>query len=146
MEKLQRYIVVDDDRTNNLICEYVIRAWDPKAKVELFLDPEEALESILKDQANFRIPTILFLDVNMPTMSGWEFLDVFKTYDEEVRDSYKIYILTSSTEIFTREAKEYPFVSGFLSKPLEKKYLQKIIECIKVSPLNGKKIGHSEMG
>ncbi len=126
MEKLQRYIVVDDDRTNNLICEHVIKNWDPKAQVQLFLEPEVALRNIEKIREDFGVPVLLFLDVNMPTMSGWEFLDVFKTFNEDIRNSFKIYILTSSTEDFSREAEEYPFVSGFLSKPLQKKYLEEI--------------------
>ncbi len=125
MEKLQRYIIVDDDQTNNLICEYVIKDWDEKAQVQLFTDPEEALKSIGDANYDLEAPVLLFLDVNMPTMSGWEFLDVFKTFDEEVRSSFIIYILTSSTEDFSREAEKYPFVSGFLSKPLKKKDLEK---------------------
>ncbi len=126
MKKLQRYIVVDDDRTNNLICEYLIKAWDSQGKVELFLEPEVALKNIEEKHEDFGSPVLLFLDVNMPTMSGWEFLDVFKTFNEDIRNSFKIYILTSSTEDFSKEAKEYPFVSGFLSKPLQKKYLEEI--------------------
>lgn len=126
MEKPQRYIVVDDDRTNNIICEHVLRNWDSKASVELYLQPEEALRKIREDKQNFGISTVLFLDVNMPTMSGWEFLDVFKTFNEDVREQFAIYILTSSIEDFNREAEKYPFVSGFLSKPLKKKDLEEI--------------------
>lgn len=126
MEKPQRYIVVDDDRTNNIICEHVIRNWDSKARVELYLQPEEALRKIREDNQNFGISTVLFLDVNMPTMSGWDFLDVLKTFNEDVREQFAIYILTSSIEDFNREAEKYPFVSGFLSKPLKKNDLEEI--------------------
>lgn len=126
MEKLQRYIVVDDDRTNNLICKYILKDWDPQANVQLFLEPDVALECIVKDHENIGGSTLLFLDINMPKMSGWEFLDVFKTFDEALRNSFVIYILTSSTEDFSREAAIYPFVSGFLSKPLKKVDLEKL--------------------
>ncbi|SKB55416.1 Response regulator receiver domain-containing protein [Salegentibacter holothuriorum] len=126
MKKLQQYIVVDDDRTNNLICEYVIKDWDPQARVQLFLEPELALKNIEENHKDFGFPVLLFLDVNMPSMSGWEFLDIFKTFDDDIKKSFVIYILTSSTEDFSREAEEYPFVSGFLSKPLKKKYLENI--------------------
>lgn len=126
MEKMQRYIVVDDDRTNNLICDHVIRSWDPQAEVELYQDPEEALKKIAEDAENVGIPAVLFLDVNMPAMSGWEFLDVFETFPEEIRNSFTVYILTSSIEDFDDEAKRYPFVSGFLSKPLRKHHLDKV--------------------
>lgn len=132
MEKLQRYIVVDDDKTNNLICEHIIKIWDPKANIRLYLDPQLALNDIAEDNHNVGVDTVLFLDVNMPTMSGWEFLDVFRKIDEDRRKSYRIFILTSSIEDFSKEAEEYPFVSGFLSKPLKKEDLERMDKEVKM--------------
>ncbi len=128
MKLPQNYLIVDDDRTNNLICDYTIQSFDKDARIELFLDPHKALTYIAKKYLNGvgSIPTILFLDVNMPTMTGFEFLDEFKKFGEEVQDQFTIYILSSSIEDFKMQATKYPFVAGFLSKPLKVSYLKKI--------------------
>lgn len=128
MEKNLQYIVVDDDTTNNMICELNIRRFNKEADVELFVSPEEALDYIrLTSESNVEdYQAILFLDINMPTMTGWDFLDIFSGFSEKVRKRFTIYILTSAIQSFEQEQKKYPFVVGFLSKPLTKTVLEKI--------------------
>ena len=119
--KIQRYMVVDDDPTNNMICEFTINRFEKEAEIKMFTIPEDALASIKEEYSTTgeAQPTVLFLDVNMPTMTGWEFLDVFMQFDKLVKDQFTIYILSSSIEDFTKEAKFYTFIQGFLSKPLK---------------------------
>ncbi len=126
MKKKQRYLVVDDDPTNNMICEFTIKRFDKKAEIKTFSIPEEALASIKMEYSTTSeaLPTVLFLDVNMPTMSGWEFLDVFMQFDEWVKGQFTIYILSSSIEDFTKKAAIYTIIQGFLSKPLKMKDLE----------------------
>ena len=128
--KKQRYMVVDDDPTNNMICEFTIKRFDKEAEIKTFSIPEEALASIKMEYSTTSeaLPTVLFLDVNMPTMSGWEFLDVFMQFDEWVKGQFTIYILSSSIEDFTKKAEIYPFIQGFLSKPLKLTHLEEIRE------------------
>ncbi|MCC8361264.1 response regulator [Salinimicrobium sediminilitoris] len=130
MKEPKHYIVVDDDKTNNLICEFTIKSFNSQAVINLFLEPEEALMFIKEDYSKEAVdfPTILFLDVNMPVMSGWEFLDIFQEFKEHIKNQFQIFILTSSIEDFSNEAKLYPFVSGFLSKPLKKDKLKELVE------------------
>lgn len=111
----QHYLVVDDDSTNNLICDFTIRKFDKSAKIDVYLEPEKALEFIAKKYTatGKKIHTILFLDVNMPTMSGFEFLDEFKKFDIEIRNQFNIYILSSSIEDFNMQARQYPMVKDF---------------------------------
>ena len=117
----QHYMVVDDDATNNMICEFTIKRMDKDAAIKMFAVPEDALAFINEEysKTNKALPTVLFLDVNMPTMTGWEFLDAFIQFDEWVKGQFTIYILSSSIEDFTEEAAIYPFIEGFLSKPLK---------------------------
>lgn len=56
---------------------------------------------------------ILFLDVNMPTMTGWEFLDNFILIPEEVKTLFHIYILSSAIEDFEGRAYKVPICKGF---------------------------------
>lgn len=121
---MRRYIVVDDDPTNNLICSLLIKKFHPGAEIEIFTKAEDALEFIRTEKD----PTssILFLDVNLQTMTGWEFLDVFATFKEETKVRYLIYVLSSSYQDFSDKSLRYPFLSGFLSKPLKADYFKEI--------------------
>lgn len=121
-----RYLVVDDDTTNNLICEFTIGRFDKNAGITLFTNPELALAFIENDHQPHEY--ILFLDINMPTMTGFEFLKEFEKFNIETRNRYKIYILTSSIEDFSSQAICFPMVNGFLSKPLKLSYLDEIFK------------------
>lgn len=130
MKKKQRYMVVDDDATNNMICEYTIKRLEKEADIKIFLIPEDALAFIKEEYSTTceALPTILFLDVNMPSMTGWEFLDLFMQFDDCVKDQFTIYILSSSIEDFQNEAAIYTFIQGFLSKPLKITNLERIMK------------------
>ena len=133
MKKPTHFIVVDDNRTNNLICEYAIRKFSAEAEIELFTEPEVALDKIKNEYRPDNVDdiTVLFLDLNMPSMTGWDFLDAFNDLSEEVRNKFIIYILTSSVDERDKEkARTHPMVSGFYSKPLT---LPNIIQACLVS-------------
>lgn len=130
MKKNQRYMVVDDDATNNMICKFTIKRFDKEADIKVFSIPEAALAAIKEEYSTSceAQPTLLLLDINMPTMTGWEFLDVFMQFDKSVKDQFIIYILSSSIEDFTEEAEYYSFIQGFFSKPLKMTYLEKVMK------------------
>ncbi|MDZ4726510.1 MAG: response regulator [Leptospira sp.] len=92
---------------------------------------EEALqyyESLLPLIANESIyPSIVFLDLNMPVVDGWGFLETFHLkYILHFPDT-KVYILTSSVDPEDKErASKYSFVKDFISKPITKFILEKI--------------------
>lgn len=123
------FIVVDDDPINNLLCKEVIKSEFPDAEVKTFIEPEKGLDYI---KATFTTPydskTILFLDINMPTMTGWEFMEQFETFDSIIKDQFRIYILSSSvnpTDIDRAHANEY--VIEYLEKPLSFEILDSLI-------------------
>ncbi|TQI70806.1 CheY-like chemotaxis protein [Gramella sp. Hel_I_59] len=125
--KIHDYIIVDDDPTNNLICKLVIEKFDSNANVTVFQQPEEGLkhiQSATNIEAQKKI--VLFLDVNMPTMTGWDFLDKFQMFDTSIKNMFEIYILTSAIEDFELEKTKYPMVKDFLSKPLRKATLHEL--------------------
>jgi len=123
--KINDYIIVDDDPVNNLICKLVIEKFDSNARVKVFQEPEIGLaylQSCKKYEGDRKM--IIFLDVNMPTMTGWDFLDEFLKFDTSIKKMFKVYILTSAIEDFDPEKVRYPMVKAFLSKPLRKATMQ----------------------
>lgn len=111
-----KILVIDDDSIILFIHRTLIKNSGIKANVEYFLSAELALEFIneFKDTHNF----LLLLDINMPTMSGWEMLDVLK--DSTFKDNVKVVMVTSSiNEADRTKAFSYPQVLEYLIKPIK---------------------------
>jgi CheY-like chemotaxis protein len=124
-----QFIVVDDDPINNMVCKYTISSLAPKADIQLFTDPEKALASIKAqyDDGTMSLETVLFLDINMPVMNGWEFLDELSSFPDDLRSHFTIYILSSSIDPEDiADAEQHPYVNGYYSKPLSKQTLHQI--------------------
>ena len=116
----KRFIVIDDDPINNLLCTKNIKKSVEDADVITFTEAEIGLNYI---KSNFSDPNaenvVLFLDINMPTMSGWEFMEEFHNVNPEIKDHVSIYILSSSvSEVDKQKAKVDPDVIDYLEKPL----------------------------
>ncbi|WP_309641135.1 response regulator [Flavobacterium sp.] len=119
----KRFILIDDDPINNIFSLMVLKKSLGDNEIMVFKHPEMGLDYI---EAEFcfknRVEeTILFLDINMPTMTGWEFLEKFETFPNSVKNQFKIYMLSSTVDLLDIErAKSNRLVVGFLEKPLKK--------------------------
>ncbi len=125
------FIIVDDDPLNNSICELLIGKVFKYSDIKLFTWPEMALEFISKKygKTGANNPTILFLDIDMPTLNGWDFLDEFKNFSDSIQEQFTIFIVSSSVSKQDKEkAAKYKSVSGLISKPLTKDSLKKIFD------------------
>src|SRR6185312_3907583 len=112
-----KYVIVDDDPFNNMLCSMVIEDALGEADTKTFTEPEEGLAYSEQDA---KTPTVLFLDINMPTLTGWEVLEQYENFREDVKQHTSIYILSSPLAYRDKKkAKANKYVKGFLSKPLE---------------------------
>lgn len=127
---ISKFIVVDDDKTNNILCRLIIKRVLPAVDINTYTDPETALDYIkskLTEAAGSFI--VLFLDINMPTINGWEFLDFFEKFDEAIKRQIKIYMLSSSVDDRDRERAEMnKNVAEFINKPLTRSNVEIIAE------------------
>ena len=122
------FIIVDDDAINNMMCKMAIARHFGPVTIDCFQSPKAALENIAKktDTAN-----VLFLDLNIPEMNGWEFLAEFSKFDASISGQFTIYILSASTNDLDRElAEKNRHVTGFVSKPLTAKKLEKVFKTL----------------
>lgn len=107
--------LVDDDPINNLINRRLLGKMGTWGRIHEFLDGRDALEKIKKLDPTHSL--LIFLDINMPVMNGWEFLEAYLEIYPDRAD--KIVILSSSIDFQDRQkADEYAIVSGFIEKPL----------------------------
>lgn len=116
--------VIDDDQIYQIIIKKIISKAGIFESVLCYENGIKALED-LKDPA-ISLPSLILLDINMPGMDGWEFLDNLKDHRSDITRNTSIYIVTSSIAFSDRDkAKAIPEVSGFISKPLS---VSKLIE------------------
>ncbi|MFO7822772.1 MAG: response regulator [Cyclobacterium sp.] len=114
-----KIVLIDDDPISIFVTEKLIQRniMEP-CKVFSFDNAMDALKDIYHIK-----PHYLFLDLNMPEMTGWDFLEVFNP----VKEDPEIYILSSSVdERDIMKANQYQKVKKYLSKPLIKQYINLI--------------------
>ena len=115
MIQFDAIFLVDDDPINNLINKRLLGKVGISDKIIEFLEGEEALTQIEILPSEHQV--LIFLDINMPVLNGWEFLEKYLETFPNRQD--KIVILSSSIDFQDRQkAREYQLVSGFLEKPL----------------------------
>jgi CheY-like chemotaxis protein len=130
MKKNRTICIIDDEEIIHFIVKTIIKKLDSDIKFLSYNNGEEALIALKQMQeSNDEIPDIIFVDINMPVMDGWQFLDKFKTIKPLLDKKISIYILSSSdAEEDISKSKSYADVSGYLSKPIEIEMLRKIIQ------------------
>lgn len=119
---LEKILCVDDDPITVMLCRKVIVKAEFAKETDAAQNGEEALQYFdhLLLEENSKIPKLILLDLNMPVMGGWEFLDNFSNgvYRTAFGD-VKVIVLSSTIDPEDVEkAKTYPMVLDFLSKPI----------------------------
>ncbi len=123
------YIIVDDDPFNNMICRMIIKRTLGEVDTETFTIPEEGLAFIQNKYTAVSNHTILFLDINMPSLTGWQFLERYEKFSDKVKMQINVYLHSSSVNQLDREkAKANKNVKGFISKPLNSEAILFIAE------------------
>ena len=102
-------LLIDDEHISNFVNKKLIEHIDASVNAIAFNDPEAAF-----DQLDYIKPDLIFLDINMPVMNGWDFLNRMVA---EAKD-YKVVVLTSSVNsIDYKRASKYVNVIGYVEKP-----------------------------
>ena len=115
---LQNVLFIDDDRPTNIINERLAQRSNVFKNIQVYMHSEEALE-YLTELVNKRLPfpDLIFLDINMPALNGWEFLDAFKQLGLE--NKIKVVMLSTAVNIPDIKKESYgTVVSAFERKPL----------------------------
>ena len=128
---LDSILLIDDDPITLMLCKMVIKKALFSNEIVTSKNGEEALQyfdSLKQIDSNGEFkdqPQLIFLDLNMPVMGGWEFLDSFSTPDYADYNKTKVIILSSTIDPEDLEkSKKYPMIIDFLSKPISKEMLE----------------------
>lgn len=129
MKKLKGVLLIDDSKATNFFNKTILQKSE---LVENIMAVENGLEGINAIKEGF-IPDIIFLDINMPVMNGWEFLEIFQSLKEEFKKSKIVLMLGASiSKDLETKALSYSQVIGFREKMLTKTIVTKLVEEIVV--------------
>lgn len=129
------FILIDDVPMNNLLSRYILKNNYPGSQIVEFTDPLLGLEYI-KDHCNNAsdVLYIILLDIYMPLVDGWDFLDSYEKLNDEVKENCGIYVLSSSiNKADSDKANANKNVIGYALKPLTESIISRIVHHIKES-------------
>jgi CheY-like chemotaxis protein len=132
MARFKKVLLVEDDPITIMVCERIIKMTEFADEVLSCDNGQKAINHIKAIVADPTIvaPEIIFLDINMPVMNGWDFLEEFAAIKSSLHFTPKIYILSSTVDPEDyKKASSFGTVTSFLSKPLDKKFLDDILAC-----------------
>ncbi len=128
---LEKVLCVDDDPITLMLCKKVILKAHLSKEIDSAINGEDAIryfDNLLseKDAGIDNYPQLIFLDLNMPVMNGWEFLDIFsKNPYAENFSKTKVIVLSSTIDPDDIDkSKNYSMVIEFLSKPITSEILE----------------------
>ncbi|WP_044201989.1 response regulator [Flammeovirga sp. OC4] len=129
-KKLNKVLIVDDSAADIFIMKRVINRAEVTNEVIEKYGVQEALDYLsTKENNEYPNPNIIFLDINMPNKTGWDFLDEYEKLDMSMRADVIICMITTSKDPSERDrAKKFKIVGDFLLKPLTKEKIFEIIE------------------
>ncbi len=125
--ELKQILCVDDSEADQYLNKYRITAANPDIQIRQAFDGEQALE-LLREPGY--TPDLILLDINMPRMNGFEFLEVYNAEFSPQTTSVVVMLTSSLLEDDRIRAEQYATVQGFLFKPLSSNWLAEIHEAL----------------
>lgn len=131
MSEGKKIYIVDDDPIHRLLMNKLFARQPMPYQLEFFENGQkaiDALQSAINGEADKSIPDLILLDIEMPILNGWQFMDNYQSLDEAVKENIDLYMVSSSFSDEDQErVKHYPDVKNYIVKPIR---LERIIELL----------------
>ena len=118
--KNKKIWVIDDDPIYQIIVKKIIEKSEMFTEIYSFKNGKDAIDNLYKSSENSEsIPDIILLDINMPIMDGWEFMEELGLIKTNFNNEIVVYIVSSSIAIEDKnKSNSYENILGYLSKPI----------------------------
>ncbi|MEM6321229.1 MAG: response regulator [Bacteroidota bacterium] len=112
-----KFLFVDDSPTDNKYLSLLIRIKKLPIEPHFEYSPHKAISYLLKcDETDF--PKVIMVDINMPLMNGFQFVEKYLEHFQNTKENTVLYITSSSTQLSDKErAEKHPHIKGFIEKP-----------------------------
>lgn len=118
-----KIFLIDDNNIDLLISRKMLMKYDANLEVQEFSKAREAVVALQDEQEG--LPDLILLDLNMPGMNGWEFLEAIKDLGRQPKH---VYILTSSLDERDKSTSaQYKIVKGYITKPLTTASIEQVL-------------------
>jgi CheY-like chemotaxis protein len=125
----KHFIIIDDSKLDCFITEKIIQNSGLSTSIRSFVEAPKALEFIRERISDDGIENIIIVDIYMPLMNGFEFIEEFEKLPGGIVDNYSIYMLSSSiNENDKNRVANYRSVKYFLNKPLQINQLSALLD------------------
>ena len=130
MRKIPTVLLVDDDETTNFLHQRLLNRLDVCDQVLVAGNGEQALEILVRftDPFSSTSPILVLLDLNMPVMDGFEFLEVFQALPPVQQEGVVVVVLTSSLSPQDLDRVNDLPVAGFFAKPLNQEKVDALLD------------------
>jgi CheY-like chemotaxis protein len=121
--------LIDDDATFVFLTKRIIKSTGVDATIFVFNDGRQAIDFLVNNSSDKSLmPDVIFLDLSMPVMDGWEFLDEYKALPLE---NVTLYVFSSSISAHDiHRARSYSMVTDFIIKPITKDRFQHVFSVL----------------
>ena len=117
--KKLHFIVIDDSKLDCFIAEKVIKSTWGSESIKLFLQAKDAFEYISAAPVDDQVNTVIFVDIQMPVMNGFQFIEAFEKLPSDITAHYTIYVISSTiNENDLEKVRNFASVKQFLKKPI----------------------------
>ena len=122
--------IIDDNKIYQFMLTRIIKKNKLAEGIITFSDGEKAIQYLTDNRSNNeKIPDVIFLDVSMPVMDGWQFIEGYANIKTEIKKKIVIYMLTSSVDpVDIERASKISEISDYITKPIKLEEIKRIFD------------------
>lgn len=122
---MKKFLLIEDDDIFNLIHNQLILKTYPTAQITIFKYAQQALDHLILHAEE--LPDVIFLDLNMPEMNGFEFIEALNEHFDREKFKTIIYLVSSTLDDRDKQrAKSYSWVCDLIDKPLTTSFIESL--------------------